>query len=94
MTEEGSSPITDLSEEGFVIGFLGWVQAGYDTRHGATSMHPGLRRSPQTEQQRSSRLFEYRLRGGIIAFCGGPLQRRLRVLRGCCSTLPGRFGDR
>lgn len=38
----------------------GCMQAGYDTRHGATSMHPSLRRSPQTEQQRSSRLFEYR----------------------------------
>lgn len=31
---------------------LTWVQAGYDTRLGAKSMHPGLRRSPQTEQQR------------------------------------------
>ena len=31
---------------------LTWVQAGYDTRLGAASMHPGLRRSPQTEQQR------------------------------------------
>ena len=31
---------------------LSWVQAGYDTLLGATSMHPGLRRSPQTEQQR------------------------------------------
>ena len=31
---------------------LAWVQAGYDTRLGAKSMHPGLRRSPQTEQQR------------------------------------------
>lgn len=31
---------------------LAWVQGGYDTRAGAKAMHRGLRRSPQTEQQR------------------------------------------
>lgn len=31
---------------------LDWVQGGYDTRAGAEAMHRGLRRSPQTEQQR------------------------------------------
>jgi len=31
---------------------LAWVQGGYDTRAGAQAMHRGLRRSPQTEQQR------------------------------------------
>ena len=31
---------------------LDWVQRGYDTRAGANSMKDGLKRSPQTEQQR------------------------------------------
>ncbi|KAL7533035.1 hypothetical protein ACHAWF_004317 [Thalassiosira exigua] len=31
---------------------LDWVQRGYDSRLGAKSMRQGLRRSPQTEQQR------------------------------------------
>jgi len=31
---------------------LDWVQGGYDTRSGAESMGEGLKRSPQTEQQR------------------------------------------
>lgn len=31
---------------------LDWVQRGYDTRAGAESMDEGLKRSPQTEQQR------------------------------------------
>jgi len=31
---------------------LEWVQRGYDTRAGAESMREGLKRSPQTEQQR------------------------------------------
>ncbi len=31
---------------------LNWVQRGYDTRLGAESMREGLKRSPQTEQQR------------------------------------------
>ena len=31
---------------------LAWVQGGYDTRAGAKAMHLGLRKSPQTEQQR------------------------------------------
>lgn len=34
-------------------GILDWVQRGYDTRAGAKSMKDGLKRSPQTEQQRS-----------------------------------------
>ena len=31
---------------------LDWVQRGYDTRMGAANMQGGLKRSPQTEQQR------------------------------------------
>ncbi len=31
---------------------LDWIQAGYDTRSGAESMHDGLKRSPQTDAQR------------------------------------------